>query len=104
MQRRTGAERRRKEQGHEDLAGRNASELAKGRVSSKGGAEQGLFVSWDGFNKSAHENTQKLFFKVRLWDDKKLISNLIECYEKLPDEIQAELPMKRIWVVVPEEE
>jgi len=66
-------------------------------------ADQGLFVSWDGFKKSALDNTRDLFFKVRLWDDKKLIANLLSCYEKLPDEIQADLPMKRIWVVVPEE-
>ena len=72
-------------------------------VMSRVGAEQGLFVSWDGFNKTALGNTKDLFFKVRLWDDKKVIANLLSCYEKLPDEIQAELPMKRIWVVVPDE-
>lgn len=73
-------------------------------VMSRVGAEQGLFVSWNGFNKTALGNIRDLFFKVRLWDDKKFITNLLSCYEKLPDEIQAELPMKRIWVVVPEEE
>ncbi len=67
------------------------------------GAEQGLFVSWDGFNKTALRNITGLFFKVRLWDDKKLIEQLLSNYDKLPDEIQAELPLKRIWVVVPEE-
>ncbi len=72
-------------------------------VMSRVGAEQGLFVSWDGFNKTAMGNVRDLFFKVRLWDDKKIIANLLSSYEKLPDEIQAELPMKRIWVVVPEE-
>jgi len=72
-------------------------------VMSRVGAEQGLFVSWDGFNKIAIGNIRNLFFKVRLWDDKKLIANLLNSYEKLPDEIQAELPMKRIWIVVPEE-
>ena len=66
-------------------------------------AEQGLFVSWDGFNRTALSKTRDIFFKVRLWDDKKVISNLLSSYEKLPDEIQAELPMKRIWIVVPEE-
>ncbi len=73
-------------------------------VMSRVGAEQGLFVSWDGFNKTAMGNIRDLFFKVRLWDDKKLIANLLDSYEKLPDEIQAELPMKRIWIVVPEED
>jgi restriction system protein len=73
-------------------------------VMSRVGAEQGLFVSLDGFNKTAMGNVRDLFFKVRLWDDKKLIANLLNSYEKLPDEIQAELPMKRIWIVVPEED
>lgn len=71
-------------------------------VMSRLGADQGLFVSWDGFNKTALTKTKDLFFKVRLWDDKKIISNLLSCYEELPDEIQAELPLKRIWVMVPE--
>lgn len=72
-------------------------------VMTRVGSEQGLFVSWDGFNKTALANTRDLFFKVRLWDDKKLIENLLNVYEKLPDEIQAELPLKRIWVIVPED-
>ena len=71
---------------------------------SRVGAEHGLFVSWDGFNKTAIKKIKDLFFRVRLWNDKKLIANLLNCYEKLPDEIQAELPMKRIWIVVPEED
>ena len=73
-------------------------------VMSRVSAEQGLFVSWHGFNRTAEQNRRDLFFKVRLWDDKKLISELLSCYDKLPDEMQAELPMKRIWVVVPEED
>lgn len=66
--------------------------------------ESGLFVSWDGFIRTAIQNTRDLFFRVRLWDDNHLIKNLLETYERLPGEIQAELPLKRIWVVVPEEE
>ena len=72
-------------------------------VMSRVGAEQGLFVSWDGFNKTALSSLAGLFFKVRLWDDKKLIEQLLSNYDKLPDEIQAELPLKRIWVVVAED-
>ncbi|ABW66635.1 conserved hypothetical protein [Desulfosudis oleivorans Hxd3] len=73
-------------------------------VMSRVGAEQGLFVSWDGFNKTALANTSGLFFKVRLWDDKKIIFNLLSSYADLPDEIQAELPLKRIWVMVPDDD
>jgi restriction system protein len=72
-------------------------------VMSRCSAEQGLFVSWDGFNTTALKGTRDIFFKVRLWDDRKLISNLLANYEKMSDDLQAELPLKRIWVVVAEE-
>ena len=72
-------------------------------VMSRMNAEQGLFVSWDGFKQTAIKSARELFFKVRLWDDKKLIASLFENYERMPDAFQAELPLKRIWVVVPEE-
>jgi restriction system protein len=72
-------------------------------VMSRMAAEQGLFVSWDGFNTTALKSARDLFFKVRLWDDRKLISNLLANYERMPDDLQAELPLKRIWVVVAEE-
>ena len=73
-------------------------------VMSRMNAEQGLFVSWDGFNQTATKNLPDLFFKVRLWDGKKLVDELLKNYDKMPEEQQAELPLKRIWVVVPEEE
>lgn len=73
-------------------------------VISRLGAEQGLFVSWDGFNNVALKSIRDLFFRVRLWDSKQLMSVLLKNYDNLPDEIQAELPLKRIWVVVPEGE
>jgi len=72
-------------------------------VMSRMGAEQGLFVSWDGFNTTALKSARDLFFKVRLWDDLKLIANLLANYERMSDDLQAELPLKRIWVVVAEE-
>ncbi|MDF3129456.1 restriction endonuclease [Kiritimatiellaeota bacterium B1221] len=72
-------------------------------VMSRIGADQGLFVSWDGFNTTAEKSRRDLFFKVRLWDDRQVISRLLANYEKLPDAMQAELPLKRIWAVVAEE-
>ena len=71
---------------------------------SRVGAEQGLFVSWEGFSKVARQQVSHRFFKVRLWDGKKLMEALLNEYEHLPDEIQAELPLKQIWVPVVEEE
>jgi restriction system protein len=73
-------------------------------VMSRMRAEQGLFVSWDGFTRTALSQVTTLFFKMRLWDDKQLIAALLENYDRLPEQIQAELPLKRVWVVVPEED
>ena len=73
-------------------------------VMGRVGAKQGLLVSWDGFKGTAIQKVNELFFKVRLWDSSKLMDALLANYEKLPKEIQAELPLKRIWVLVPEEQ
>jgi restriction system protein len=68
------------------------------------GAKQGLLVSWGGFTKSVHDESRKSFFKVRLWDSDALIKVVIKNYDKLPDSLQAELPLKRIWALVLEED
>ena len=68
------------------------------------GAEQGLFVSWSGFKQSVYREARTLFFEIRLWDADKLIDAIFENYEKLPEVLQAELPLKRIWALVQEEE
>ena len=67
------------------------------------GPEKGLFVSWDGFNKEALAKARDLFFKVRLWRDKEIIAKMLEFYNRLPEELQAEL-LKQIWVAVADEE
>lgn len=67
------------------------------------GAEQGLLVSWGGFKPTVHKESRQLYFKVRLWDAGEFVKNLLEYYDKLPADIQAELPLKRIWALVEEE-
>ncbi|HLI78533.1 MAG TPA: restriction endonuclease [Candidatus Binataceae bacterium] len=64
------------------------------------GADQGLFISWGGFNSKVPNEHRNQFFSVRLWDSGDLIQALLENYEKLSPDIQAELPLKRIWVLV----
>jgi restriction system protein len=68
------------------------------------GAEQGLFVSWDGFTKPALDQVRNHYFKLRLWDDSHLMAALLEAYDRLPGEVRAEIPLKRIWAVVPDED
>lgn len=40
------------------------------------------------------------FFRVRLWSQKELLEALYAHYDALEDDIKAELPLKRIWTVV----
>jgi restriction system protein len=67
-------------------------------------ANQGLLVSWGGYTEAAVKEANQSYFSVRLWDSERLLQALLDNYEKLPPEIQAELPLKRIWTLVPEEE
>ena len=64
-------------------------------------ADYGLFVSWAGFKSSVEKEKARLFFEIRLWSSDDLLKEIFHLYDKLPDELQAELPLKRIWVLVP---
>jgi restriction system protein len=67
------------------------------------GARQGLLVSWGGFRQSVINERRRMFFEVRLWDAGDLITALLDCYDQLPEDLRAELPLKRVWMLVPEE-
>jgi restriction system protein len=68
-------------------------------------AERGLLVSWGGFKNTVDKEIPSQFFKVRLWNQDTLIQELMTNYEKLDEDIKAELPLKRIWTLtLPEED
>jgi restriction system protein len=71
---------------------------------SKFGAQQGLFVSWSGFKTNVQKELAQSFFRVRLWSQKELLEALFSTYDKLDDELKAELPLKRIWAVAAQED
>jgi len=73
-------------------------------VMSQVKAEQCLLVSWAGFNNNALKEASNEFFNTRLWDSKELLKAIFKYYEKFDDELKAELPLKRIWALVLEEE
>jgi restriction system protein len=73
-------------------------------VMSKFDSEQGLLVSWGGFTKPVNLDARNDFFKVRLWDQGDVVDAVLQNYERLDDEIKAELPLKRIWVMVKDED
>jgi restriction system protein len=62
-------------------------------------ADQGLLVSWGGFRSSVDKEVPTQFFRVRLWDQGDLIKELLAHYDRLDEDIQAELPLKHIWTV-----
>ena len=68
------------------------------------GADQGLFVSWGGYRGSVTKEAARLYFETRLWDSGDLVQALQTHYDQLPDTIQAELPLKRVWTLVQSEE
>jgi restriction system protein len=68
------------------------------------GADQGLLVSWSGFTRPAVEEARRQFFRIRLWDAGTLVGKVLDNYERLSEELRAELPLKRIWALVLEEE
>lgn len=66
-------------------------------------ADQGLLVCWGGFTQPLKNEARQQTFKVRLWDQSDIVSAIYRAYEKLDSEIQAELPLKRVWMRVREQ-
>jgi len=63
-------------------------------------ADHGLVVSWGGFTSAVRRRTNELYFRVRLWGREELVDNLLAVYDRLPEDIRAELPLRRTWTLV----
>ncbi|MDR0674190.1 MAG: restriction endonuclease [Zoogloeaceae bacterium] len=70
---------------------------------SKFGAGEGLFVSWSGFKSNVQKELAASFFRVRLWTQKELLEQLFANYDRLDEEMKAELPLKRVWMIAAQE-
>lgn len=68
------------------------------------GAQQGLLVCWGGYNKAVLKESKQAHFTVRLWDSRDLVKAIYRHYERLPAEIQADLPLKKVWMLVAEDQ
>ncbi|MBN8185060.1 restriction endonuclease [Roseibium aggregatum] len=66
-------------------------------------ADHGLIVSWGGYTSAVRRRLNELYFRVRLWGREELVDNLLANYDKLPEGIRAELPLKRTWTLVLDE-
>ena len=61
---------------------------------------EGCWPAWGGFNNVVKPETRLSFFSVRLWDANDLIAAVLRNYDRLPEELQSELPLKRVWTLV----
>ena len=66
-------------------------------------ADYGILVAWGGLTKVADQEIGRSFFSTRLWDQGKIVDEILKHYEKFDEEMKAELPLKRIWTIVDEE-
>lgn len=71
---------------------------------TKFNTKEGLFVSWSGFKTNVNKELAQSFFRMRLWSQRELLEALFANYDRLDDDIKAELPLKRIWTVTSQEE
>ena len=70
---------------------------------TKFGADQGLFVAWGGFKASVPKEMAPSYFRMRLWNRTDFLEQLFANYDRLDEEIRAELPLKRVWTVALQE-
>ena len=67
-------------------------------------ASTGLLVCWGGFTRPLELEARQSYFQVRLWDASEFVEALYRVFDRLPEEIQAELPLKRVWALVLEDD
>jgi len=66
---------------------------------SKFNSDHGLFVAWGGYKQNVQKELAVSFYRLRLWTQDDVLEQLFSIYEKLDDEIKAELSLKRVWTV-----
>jgi restriction system protein len=72
---------------------------APGGVTKKVNATYGLLPCWGGFKRSIDRDETQQFFHVRLWEADDLIDELLGVYDNLDADLQALIPLKRVWTL-----
>lgn len=67
-------------------------------------ADHGLLVGWGGFNQPVRAEAAADYFRVRLWDAGDVVAAVKEHYGRLPYAVRAEVPLKQVWTLVPNEQ
>lgn len=71
-----------------------------GAMQHVGNADQGLLVAWDGVSGQAKQSLMRERFRLRLWTAEDIVDAVLRVYPELPEEIRAELPLRRVWMLV----
>jgi len=61
-----------------------------------------IHVHGGGRNPTEKE-ARRHYFGIRIWDAGDLVQAIYRVYNKLPEEIQADLPLKPVWMLVSED-
>ena len=85
-------------------SGRSAVDLAdynrlQGNIGSYG-AERGLLVSLSDFTRSVRNENERSFFQIRLWGPNELVERLLDTYDRLPEDIRSEIPIKNRGILI----
>ncbi len=67
-------------------------------------ADHALLVGWGGFTGPARAETAADYFKLRLWDAGDVVRAVQDHYEALPETVRVEIPLKRVWTLLPDED
>ena len=65
-------------------------------------AQQALLVCWGGFNEAVQRAAKTAHFTVRLWDRRDLVRAIYRTYDRLSEEMRVQLPLKQVWMLVPD--
>lgn len=57
-----------------------------------------------GFKGNVQKDLASQFFRLRLWTQKELFEQLFEQYERLDEDLKADLPLKRVWMVASQDD
>lgn len=66
-------------------------------------ADHGLLVGWGGFNQPVRAEAATDYFRIRLWDPSDVVAAVKEHYDRLPPAVRAEVPLKQVWTLLPNE-
>jgi restriction system protein len=63
------------------------------------GAEQGLLVAWGGLSKQARDTLRNQRMRVRVWESSDVVDAVLRTYDRLPESIRTQVPLKRVWML-----